>query len=205
MDKIKEELIFWAKRLYFKGLSPATSGNISVRVGNDVLITASGTCAGDLVKEEIVLIDANGNSKSGGNPSSEKFMHIAIYDERDDINAVVHSHCPYITSFAVNGIPIKDPILPEFIYQFEEIPIVKYETPSSIKLANNVAKMFKKGYSATLMENHGIIVGAKDLKTAVYMLESIRTYAETYFGAMVLGGVQKLNKKQIEEIRKLRG
>ena len=51
-------------------------------------------------------------------------MHIAIYDERDDINAVVHSHCPYITSFAVNGIPIKDPILPEFIYQFEEIPIV---------------------------------------------------------------------------------
>ena len=125
MDKLKEELIFWGKRLYFKGLSPATSGNISLRAGDNFLITASGTCAGDLVADEISLIDINGNLISGKKPSSEKFMHLAIYEERDDINAVVHSHCPYITAFAVNGIPIKDPILPEFIYQFEEIPIVK--------------------------------------------------------------------------------
>ena len=205
MDKLKEELIFWAKRLYFKGLSPATSGNISMKTKEGVLITASGACAGDLIKDEIVLIDDNGNPKIAARPSSERYMHLAIYEEREDIKAIVHSHCPYITAFAVNRTPIKEPILPEFIYQFEEIPIVKYETPSSIALADSVAKVFKKGHNVALMANHGVIVGAKDLKNCVYMLESIRTYAETYFGAMVLGGIQKLNKKQIEEIRKLRG
>ena len=100
MDKLKEDLIFWAKRLYFKGLSPATSGNISVKTKDGILITASGACAGDLIKDEIILIDDNGNPKIAARPSSERYMHLAIYEEREDIKAAL---CPFLKTFATES------------------------------------------------------------------------------------------------------
>ena len=203
----KEELIYWAKRLYYRGLSPATSGNISVlSEDNKILISSSGSCLGDLVDEDIVTIDFQGNQLSKGKkPSGEKYLHSAIYEARADVEAVIHSHCPYITAFAVAGVPIKDAILPEFVYQFGEIPIAKYATPSSFELADNCLKYFKKGHNIVLMKNHGVIIAGPDLRTCFMGLESVRAYAETYFGAMVLGGVQKLNAKQISDINKLKG
>lgn len=203
----KEELIYWAKRLYYRGLSPALSGNISVLdENNNILISSSGSCLGDLVDEDIVTIDFQGNQLSKGKkPSGEKYLHSAIYEARADVEAVIHSHCPYITAFAVAGVPIKDAILPEFVYQFGEIPIAKYATPSSFELADNCLKYFKKGHNIVLMKNHGVVIAGPDLRTCFMGLESVRAYAETYFGAMVLGGVQKLNAKQISDINKLKG
>ncbi|MBQ3102301.1 class II aldolase/adducin family protein [bacterium] len=203
----KEELIYWAKRLYYRGLSPATSGNISV-LGEDnkILISSSGSCLGDLVDSDIVTIDFDGTQLSKGKKASgEKHLHSAIYEARPDVEAVIHSHCPYITAFAVAGVPIKDAILPEFVYQFGEIPIAKYATPSSFELVDNCLAYFKKGHNIVLMKNHGVIIAGPDLRTCFMGLESVRAYAETYFGAMVLGGVQKLNAKQISEINKLKG
>jgi L-fuculose-phosphate aldolase len=99
---LKNDIIYWAKRLYQKGMSPATSGNISIRIKNGIYISASGTCLNDLNEENIVLIDYEGNVKEGNKkPSSEKIMHSEIYTRRDDINAIIHCHCPLITAFAV--------------------------------------------------------------------------------------------------------
>ncbi len=203
----KEELIYWAKRLYYRGLSPATSGNISVlNEENKILISGTNTCLGDLVDSDIVTIDFEGNQLSKGKKaSSEKYLHSAIYSARADVEAVIHSHCPYITAFAIAGVPIKDAILPEFVYQFGEIPIAKYATPSSFELVDNCLNYFKKGHNIILMKNHGAIIAGSDLRTCFMGLESVRAYAETYFGALVLGGVQKLNSKQISEINKLKG
>ncbi|MBR1977013.1 class II aldolase/adducin family protein [bacterium] len=195
----KEELIYWAKRLYYRGMSPATSGNISVLdEDNKILISSSGSCLGDLAETDIVTIDFEGNQLSKGKkPSGEKYLHSAIYEARADVEAVIHSHCPYITAFAVAGVPIKDAILPEFVYQFGEIPVAKYATPSSFELVDNCLAYFKKGHNIVLMKNHGVVIAGADLRTCFMGLESVRAYAETYFGAMVLGGVQKLNAKQI--------
>ena len=203
IQNYKQELIYWAKRLYEKGMSPACSGNISIKLDKKILISASGTCLNDLTQEDIVIIDYNGNLLEGNKkPSSEKIMHSEIYTKRDDINAIIHCHCPLITSFAVAGIPMKKPILPDFALYYDEIPLIPYHCPSSIELAEVVGKTFEKN-SAALLTNHGIVMGADSLKNAFYQLELLRAYTETYFGAEVLGRAKSISKKNVEEIKRL--
>ena len=201
----KSDILYWSKRLYQKGMSPATSGNVSIKTKEGILISASGTCLNDMSEEDIILIDYNGNSIEGNKkPSTEKIMHSEIYTKRDDINAVIHCHCPVLTAFAVAGVPMKKPILPDFALVFEEVPIIPYYCPSSIELAEQVGLYFEK-HNAVLLKNHGVVLGADTLQNAFYGLESLRAYAETYFGAEVLGRAKSISKKGIEEIYKLYG
>lgn len=201
----KDDLIYWARKSYEKGLSPATSGNISLLDDNDnVLITASGSAAGDLWKDDIVKIDFDGKILDGvKKPSSEKFMHIEIYKKRKDIRAVIHSHAPAVTAFAVCGKEINEIIMPEFAYYFGSVPVSEYHLPGSMDLAYDIAEKFSSK-NAVLMKNHGIIVGGKNLKEAFYFLESINAYCETYLNAKILGKIKTLNKKQIKEIESLK-
>lgn len=202
---MKSDLIYWSKRTYDKGLSPATSGNISrLTDDNNLIITASGTCAGDLGEDDIVKIDFNGNILEGvKKPSSEKIMHIEIYKKRPDIKAIIHSHSPAITAFAVSGLEINEVIMPEFAFYFGSIPISKYYMPSSMELANNVSNLFKDK-NAVLMKNHGIVVGGKSLQDAFYSLESIDAYCKTYLNSKLLGKIKTLSKKEVKEIDKLK-
>lgn len=202
---MKSDLIYWSKRTYDKGLSPATSGNISrLTDDNNLIITASGACAGDLGEDDIVKIDFNGNVLEGvKKPSSEKIMHIEIYKKRPDIKAIIHSHSPAITAFAVSGLEINEVIMPEFAFYFGSIPISKYYMPSSMELANNVSNLFKDK-NAVLMKNHGIVVGGKSLQDAFYSLESIDAYCKTYLNSKLLGKIKTLSKKEVKEIDKLK-
>ncbi len=201
----KEDLIYWAKRVYNAGLAPSLSGNISLKKeSGNILITSTGSAAADLENDDITEIDMSGNVIEGvKKPSSEKFLHIEIYKIRPDIGALIHSHSPEITAFAVSGIEINEVIIPEFAFHFGSIPLSKYYMPSSTELAYDVSKLFKNK-NAVLMKNHGIIVGAKNLKEAFYSLESIQAYCKTYLFSKILGNVVSLNKKQIKEIDKLK-
>lgn len=199
----KNDILYWSKRLYQKGMAPSTSGNVSIRTKDGILITASGTCLNDMDENDIVLIDYNGNLLEGNKkPSREKIMHGEIYTRRDDINAIIHSHCPLITAFAVAGLPIKKPILPDFALMYNEIPLIPYFCPSSIDLASEVAECFEDN-SVALLQNHGIVLGDTTLQNAFYKLEAIRAYVETYFGAEVLGGAKPLAKKAVAEIKQI--
>ena len=199
----KNDILYWSKRLYQKGMSPATSGNISVKTKQGILISASGTCLNDMDEKDIVLIDYNGNIIEGDKkPSSEKIMHSAIYTQRDDINAIIHCHCPVITAFAVANVEINKPILPDFALVYDKIPIVPFYTPSSIELADEVGKYFENN-NVVLLKNHGVVLGADKLQNAFYALESLRAYCETYFGAEVLGGAKAISKKEVLKIKKL--
>ena len=199
----KSEILYWSKRLYQKGMSPATSGNISIKAKNGFYISASGTCLNDMDENDIILVDYNGNVLEGNKkPSSEKIMHSAIYTQRDDINAIIHCHCPVVTAFAAAGVGIEKPILPDLVVLFEKVPIIPYYCPSSIELADAVGDSFKS-YDAVLMKNHGVVIGADTLQNAFYKAESLRAYCETYFGAEVLGGAKTITKKEVELIKKI--
>lgn len=199
----KNDILYWSKRLYQKGMSPATSGNISTKTKKGILISASGTCLNDMDENDVVLIDYEGNIKEGNKkPSSEKDMHCSIYTQRDDINAIIHCHCPVITAFAVAGVEITKPILPDFALLYDKVPIVPYYCPSSIELADVVGKYFEK-YNVVLLKNHGVVMGSDTLQNAFYALEALRAYCETYFGAEVLGGAKPIAKKEIAKIKKL--
>ena len=201
---MKEEFIRFAKKIYDSGLSPATSGNMSCLYEDKILITTSGSAFCDLSQNEIVEMDFRGISlEENKKPSCEKFMHIKIYQNRPDIKAIIHSHSPAITAFAVSGFNInEDVIMPEFTLSFGKIPTSKYFMPSTMELANDVSELFKNN-NAVLMRNHGVIVGAKSLKEAFYSLEAIQAYCKTYLYSKVLGKIKTLSKKQIQDLNNL--
>lgn len=202
--KSKEEIIKYGKKLGQKNMTPSTSGNISVRFDDNVLISASGTCLADLNEDDIVLIDKKSDVIDGcKKASSEKNLHNAIYSLRPDINAIVHCHSPYVSAFAVCQIPLSKPIISENVFYFGEIPVAPYALPGSDKLVENTAKFFTK-HNAVLLANHGIVIGANDLKNAYYLMETAETFAQIYLNSMLLGGAKELCKKDIEEIYQLR-
>lgn len=202
--KSKKEIIKYGKKLGKKNMTPATSGNISVRFEENVLISASGTCLADLSEDEIVLIDKDSNVIEGTRKaSSEKNLHNAIYQLRPDINAIVHCHSPYVSAFAVCQIPLSKPIISENVFYFGEIPVADYALPGSQKLVDNTAHLFEK-HDAVLLSNHGIVIGAKDLKNAYYLMETAETFAQIYLNSMLLGGAKELCKEDIDEIHELK-
>ena len=204
ISELKKQIILYGKKLGEKNMSPATSGNISVRCADNILISGSGTCLADLSEDEIVLIDRNANLIDGKiKPSSERNLHTAIYAIRPDINAIIHCHSPYASAFAVCRIPLSKPIISENVFYFGEIPVAPYALPGSEKLVENSAKFFAK-HNAVLLANHGIILGAKDIKSAYYLMETAETYAQIYLNSMLLGGAKELSKKEIEELYALR-
>ncbi len=204
-EDIFKDIIYWAGRTYKADMVPATSGNISRFEDNIIYMSKSGVCLGDMGYEDIAELDINNNVLNGIKPSSERLMHIEIYKKRADIRAIIHIHCPYATAFAVCHKNMNKPILPEFIYNFGNIPSAKYALPSSYELANEIAEYFIKGHNAVLMENHGLVVGAGSLKEAFYHCESIQAYAKTYFASKLLGKIHTLNKDEVKKIQNLKG
>lgn len=200
----KNSIIEIGKRLGAKNMSPGTSGNMSVRDGNRILISASGSALPELKYEDIVVMDFDSNVLKGNKkPSSEKHLHAKIYEMRPDIQALVHCHSPYVSAFAVAHIPLSKPIISENVFYFGEIPLADYAMPSSDALVDNTAKFFDN-HDAVLMANHGIIIGGKNLKDAYYKMETAEVYAQIYLNSMILGGSVDLSQEDISEIYELR-
>lgn len=207
LKDIKDEIIKYGSKIDTKGFSPGASGNISVRYEGNLIITASGTSNGDLSYEDLVLIDFEGKccnkNLSGKKASSEKMLHVEFYKKRPDINAIIHVHPPFLSSFAAARKSLEEPAMAENVYYFGKIPLADYALPSSMELVNNTAKYFDK-YTAVLMANHGFIVGDINLAQAYLKLELAESYAQVVLNATLLGGAVLLKQDEVFEIEKLR-
>lgn len=203
MEMRKEEIIEIGKRLYSKNLTVATSGNISVKTEKGIYITASGSSLGCLKKEDIILIDKDGKEISQGKASSEKKLHVEIYKLRQDVNAIIHTHPVYLTSFAVCNKPLDEPIMSENILYFEDIPVAEYAMPSSAELAEKTVKYFKKR-DVVMMANHGAIAVGSNLEQAFLKMETAEYYAKVCVVTKNIGGCHYLSKKQVNELLKLK-
>lgn len=168
----------YCQALYRKNLAPGCSGNASINVGSYIAITPSGLSMNDITPKNIIEIDFDGNVIGSGKASSEKIMHCLIYKNRPDIKAIIHTHSPYLSTFALKGMGIdKSPIV-ELKYLFNaNVPLIKYNPPGSIELANGVAEAFKTS-DAAIMQNHGAIVGAKNIQEAFYKYEVLEYMAQ---------------------------
>lgn len=187
-----------------KNYTPGYSGNISARYHNGMLITISGSANGYLTKHDIVETNSDGESiEKNKKPSSEKFLHLAIYEKRNDINFVIHVHSPYLSSFASTNRALLEPIMAENVFYFGGIPIAEYALPSSQELVNNTVKYFNK-YDAVLMANHGFIVASSTIEDAYLKLELAESYAQVVLNTEALGGARFLTKEQEDSILCLR-
>ena len=205
--EIKKQICEIGKRIYDRRMVAANDGNISVKISDtEWLCTPTGVSKGFMTPEYICKIDADGNViQANGNfrPSSEIKMHMRVYKHRPDVKAVVHAHPVYATSFAIAGIPLTQPIMPEAVIALGCVPIAEYGTPSTNEIPDAVEK-YLPYYDAVLLENHGALSYGEDLLTAYHKMESLEFYAELLFHSRQLGGPKEFSKDQIKKLYEIR-
>jgi L-fuculose-phosphate aldolase len=201
--ELKKQICEIGKRIYNKGMVAANDGNISVKLNDhEFLCTPTGVSKGYMTPDFICKVDENGKvlqANAGYKPSSEIKMHMRVYKERPDVNSVVHAHPIYATSFAIAGIPLTQPIMPEAVIALGCVPIAEYGTPSTEEIPNAVAK-YLQSFDAVLLENHGALTYSDSLLNAYHKMESVEFYAQLLFNARLLGGPKELNKSSVESL-----
>ncbi len=205
--EIKKLMCEIGRRVYNRGMVAANDGNFSVKLNdNEFLCTPTGVSKGFMTPEYICKVDANGNVlQANGNfrPSSEIKMHMRVYEKRPDVNAVVHAHPSYATSFAIAGIPLTQPIMPEAVIALGCVPIAKYGTPSTMEIPDAIEE-YLPYFDQVLLENHGALTWGTDLMNAYMKMESVEFYAELLYKSKVLGGPKEFDKEQIEKLYEIR-
>ncbi len=205
--EIKKQICEIGRRIYNKGMVAANDGNISVKISdNEFLCTPTGVSKGFMTPEYICKVDAEGKviqANPGYKPSSEIKMHMRVYKERPDVKSVVHAHPMYATSFAIAGIPLTQPIMPEAVIALGCVPIAEYGTPSTNEIPDAVSK-YLQSFDAVLLENHGALTYADSLLAAYMKMESVEFYAQLLYLSKQLGGPQELNDTQVQKLYEIR-
>ena len=189
--EIKKQICDIGRRIYNRNMVAANDGNISVKLNdNEFLCTPTGVSKGFMTPEFICKVDAKGNviqANPGFKPSSEIKMHMRVYEKRPDVGSVVHAHPIYATSFAIAGIPLTQPIMPEAVIALGCVPIAEYGTPSTMEIPDNLEK-YLPYFDAVLLENHGALTWSTDLNAAYMKMESVEFYAQLLYQSKLLGG-----------------
>ena len=195
------EILEAGKRMYQKGFVASNDGNISAKISeNEILITATGVCKGDMTKEHILTVDINGNLISGAfKPTSEMKLHIAIYKERADVFGVVHAHPQVATAFAVARKGLDKVSLSEVVLSLGKVSLADYGTPSTEDLPNTVIKHVHDG-EAVLMSNHGAVTYGKSVMDAYFNMETLEHFAKISLNARILGGEHFFNQKETDKL-----
>lgn len=205
--EIKKEMCEIGKRVYNRGMVAANDGNFSVKISeNEILCTPTGVSKGFMTPDYICKVDAEGNvleANEGFRPSSEVKMHLRVYKERPDVKAVVHAHPMYATTFAIAGIPLMEPIMPEAVIALGGVPLAKYATPSTVEVPDSIMPYILE-YDAVLLENHGALTYSDTLMNAYHKMESLEFYARLMYQSKMIGGPQILDEKRVEELYEIR-
>lgn len=191
-------LVEAGERLWRQGLVAHTDGNLSVRLDDEwVLITPSGVNKGRMRPYQLLRITlADGQVDGHGKPSVETPMHLAIYRRYRHIGAIVHAHPPYATAFAAAGLSLTEPVFPEMVLRFGEVPLVPYITPGTDELAEAVVTALQ-GRSAVLLQNHGALTVAATMEEACGLMEALEWTAKVLWLAKALGGGKPLPPDEV--------
>src|SRR3954452_2540622 len=205
-SQLRADIVEVGRRLYARGYTASNDGNISVRLDGDrLLMTPTNVCKGFMNEQMMVVTDLDGKKISGErNPSSEMQMHLEVYRQRADIQAVVHAHPPVATAFAVAGIPLDRAVLAEVVTTLGSVPIAEYATPSTKELPEAVRK-YVKAHDGMLLANHGALTLGSDVFSAYYKMETIEHFANISFVARMLGGERLLSREEVIRLQGLRG
>lgn len=205
-ERLRADICEVGRRLYARGYVASNDGNISVRLDTERLLTTpTGVSKGFMTPDMLVVTDLKGQKVAGHrNASSELLMHLAVYEERPDVQAVVHAHPPLATGFAVAGIPLDRAVLAEVITTLGSVPIAAYATPSTEELPAAV-RQFIRAHDGMLLANHGALTVGKDLLGAYYKMETVEHFAHISLVARLLGREHLLARDEVERLQGLRG
>ncbi len=198
---LKEELVETCHKVYEKRFVVAFDGNLSARIDeNRILITRSGINKGDITPQDILTIDNEGNLIEGeGKVTTESKLHLKIYNNRSDINSVIHCHPIYTTAIATSMEEFPNNIFPEVILTLGKVPICKYTTPSTKGLAESL-NPYVGFANVMLLSNHGAVAVGENIKTAYYRMEKLEHVSKTISIAKSMGNIKTLSNDEIMEL-----
>lgn len=199
----RDQIVLIIDKIYRSGLTTTSGGNISIIDDNgDMWVTPSAIDKGTLRPSDIVCVRKDGTIEGRHKPSSEFPFHKSIYENRPDIKAVVHAHPPALVSYSiVRQIPNTN-IIPQAKNICGPIGYATYKLPGTDDLGKIIAIEFEKGFNAVIMENHGTVVGGKDLSDAFQRFETLEFCARTIIYGNTIGKTNYLSDHQIEEFEK---
>ncbi|MEM8672131.1 MAG: 3-oxo-tetronate 4-phosphate decarboxylase [Planctomycetota bacterium] len=201
---LRERIALHGRSLYDRGLTFGSSGNISVRLPDGMLITPTNTCLGRIDPDRIARLSSSGQLLSGDKPSKEVFLHRAVYDVRSADQSIVHLHSTHSVAVSclanIDPADVLPPITAYYVMRVGKLPLVPYFPPGDEQLAAAVESHAKLS-RAVLLANHGPVVAGKSLDAAVDSMEELEETARLF---LMLRGEQTrfLNQEQCAELRK---
>ena len=187
-DELRTQLSEYSTQLKRKGLTSATGGNMSYRLGEDMLISPTGRGLDELRPQDWVRVclETAEVYPGQGKPSSEVYMHRNIYQLNSGANAIIHSHPPHVIALSLVGLTIL-PIGSEAPFLLgEKVPLIPYAIPTSPLLAEAV-KPYAEKYNVMILENHGLVTTGKDNREAFNRTELSEEIARIMYIAMSMG------------------
>ena len=196
------EICEFGRRLWQRGLVGAAEGNLSVRLSTRrILCSPSGFSKGHMKPADLVVIDMNGETVEGANPSSEIRVHLAIYGERSDCLAVIHAHPPVATAFAMTGEMIPDNVLPEGSKVLGSVALARFGISGTQEVADRM-KPLLQDHKTILMSHHGAVVMGKSIEDAYNRMETLERVATTVLHARTIGAILPLPDHLQNELEK---
>ena len=198
---LRREMVRLTRRLDQLGLNRGTSGNLSARFGEGMLVTPSGMGAEGLTEDDIVFVDMQGAARGRWRPSSEWLFHRDILARRAEVGAVVHTHAIAATALACLR---KD--IPRFHYMIalmggDDIRCAEYATFGTQQLSDNALAALHER-KACLLSNHGMIAVGADLAEAFGIAVEVETLSELYLRALQAGEPVLLSDQEFQDVQR---
>jgi len=197
----RNAVVFTYQKLVDNGLGGGASGNVSRRVNDGMLITPTGIEAGELESQQVVAMSLVGDrAVKQLLPSSEWFMHAAIYRDRPEVQAIVHCHSRYATILACARLPVPALHYMIAITGSNEIPVAPYATFGTDELATAAVTALKNRL-ACLLANHGQMALGCSLDQALKVALEVEELSAIYWGSLAIGGGKCLSDGEMEEVK----
>lgn len=181
--EFRERMVTHGRSLFERGLTGGSSGNLSVRLPDGILITPTNSCLGRLDPQAISKVTWSGKVLEGEKPSKELFLHMAMYRQRPQEQAVVHLHSTWSVAVScLEDVDARDaipPITAYYVMRVGSLPLIPYFPPGDEKLAEQVSGCAAHS-RAMLLANHGPVIAGRDLDTAVYAAEELEETAKLF-------------------------
>jgi len=199
----REQIIDAARSIFSRSLTHGSTGNISVRVADRILVTPTGSSLGTVLPEELSVIDLAGSHVDGAKPSKEAFLHAAVLRARPSATAVVHTHSTHSAAVScmdgLDSANVLPPLTAYFAMRIGKLPLLPYHAPGDDSL-ELLAEAAARDHVALLLSNHGPVVAGTSLTSAMDALEELEETAKLF---LLLQGhrTRPLTPEQVDTLR----
>lgn len=180
-NALRDEICFWGRSMFERGLTFGSSGNLSARLDDGFLVTPTGSCLGTLEPQRLSKLAGDGSHLGGDRPTKEWPLHLAIYEQRPMAGGIVHLHSTHATALScladTDPADALLPITPYSTMQLGRVALVAYAAPGTKELADLVRAGAER-HSALLMANHGPVISAGSFRSAVFAAEELEETAK---------------------------